>query len=71
MAGNRAPGATNRPTRQTLTVKETAEVTGFSVRTIRARISDGTLPAYRVGPRAIRIRIDDLDRLMRRIPTAG
>jgi len=56
--------------RKTLTVRETADVTGFSVRTIRSRIADGTLPAYRVGPRAIRIRVEDLDALMRRIPAA-
>jgi excisionase family DNA binding protein len=57
--------------RKTLTVQEAAQVYGCSVRTIRARIADGSLPAYRLGPRAIRIRVEDLDALMRRIPTAG
>lgn len=32
-----------------------AQITDQSVRTIRRRISDGTIPAYRFGPRQIRI----------------
>lgn len=40
-----------------------AERLGVSVDTIRRRIADGTLPAERIGPRLIRIRIADLDAL--------
>jgi excisionase family DNA binding protein len=40
-----------------------------SERTLRRWIAAGELPAYRVGPRQIRIAVDDLDALMRRIPT--
>jgi excisionase family DNA binding protein len=46
-----------------------AEDYGVSVKTLRRRIAEGTLPAYRVGGQ-VRIREDDLHRLARRIPTA-
>lgn len=52
------------------TLKGGAEALGVSERTIRRMIADGELPAYRVGPRAVRIREDDLMALLRRIPTA-
>lgn len=34
-----------------------------SVSTIDRRIADGSLPAYRFGPKAVRIKISDLDAL--------
>ncbi len=46
-----------------------AERTGLSVRTLRRRIAAGDLTAYRNGPRVIRLKPDDVDRLMIRIPT--
>lgn len=42
------------------TVRSAARLTGMSEKTIRRRIADGTLPAYRIGTRAIRISDDDL-----------
>ena len=42
----------------------------LSVKTIRRRIADGTIPAYQCGRRAIRIRLDDLEAALDRIPTA-
>ena len=53
-----------------LSLEEAAEVMSLSVKTIRRRISDGTLPAYRYGGRSIRIRLDELEAALRRIPTA-
>jgi excisionase family DNA binding protein len=41
------------------------------VKTLRDWISKGRLPAFRVGPRQIRVDLNDIDGLMRRIPTAG
>ena len=46
-----------------------AERTGLSIRTLRRRIANGDLPAYRSGPRVIRVDPDDVDHLMVRIPT--
>ncbi len=53
-----------------LSLEQAAEITDQSIRTLRRRISDGSLPAYRLGPRIIRIKLDDLQALARRIPTA-
>ena len=41
-----------------------------SVKTIRRWIAAGTLPAYRCGRRAIRIRMEDLEATPRPIPSA-
>ena len=51
-------------------IAEAAEILGISTRTIRRRIADGSLPAYRVGPQLIRLDLNDVQRLARRIPTA-
>ena len=53
-----------------LTLEEAAELMSLSTKTIRRRISDGTIPAYRCGRRHIRIRMDELEDALRRIPTA-
>jgi excisionase family DNA binding protein len=53
-----------------LTLQQAAEITHQSIRTIRRRVSQGSLPAYRFGPRQIRIKLDDLQSLGRRIPAA-
>ncbi|WP_367181608.1 excisionase family DNA-binding protein [uncultured Serinicoccus sp.] len=46
-----------------------AERTGMSIRTLRRRIAEGQLPAYRSGPRLIRVNPADVDRLMVQIPS--
>lgn len=38
--------------------------------TIRRRIADGSLTGYRMGSRIIRVDLDELDELLRPIPTA-
>lgn len=53
-----------------VTLAQAADILGQSVKTVRRRISDGTLPAYRVGPRSIRLRVEDLEISCRRIPSA-
>lgn len=47
---------------------EVANYLGISERTVHRRIAEGALPAYRVGPRHIRIRREDVDALFVRIP---
>ncbi len=54
-----------------LTLQQAAEITHQSIRTIRRRVSQGSLPAYRFGPRQIRVKLDDLQSLGRRIPAAS
>ena len=48
-----------------LTITQVAEATGFSTKTIRRRIEDGTLPAHRIGPRCIRIQRDHILALLK------
>jgi excisionase family DNA binding protein len=52
-------------------LSEAADWYGVSERTIRRRISEGRLAAVRVGPRVIRVRLDDLETLGDPIPVVG
>jgi excisionase family DNA binding protein len=54
-----------------LTIQETMQATGLGDKTIRRRIADGTLTAYRVGPRALRIERSSLLKLVTPIGAAG
>lgn len=56
--------------KKNLTLKEAADWYGVSERTLRRRISEGKLRAYRVGPRSIRVTADDVAALAQPIPTA-
>ena len=51
-----------------LSLEEAAEAMSVSVKTIRRWIASGTLPAYRCGKRAIRIKLDDLEAAPERSP---
>ncbi|MDQ3466465.1 MAG: helix-turn-helix domain-containing protein [Actinomycetota bacterium] len=53
-----------------LTLKAAAAWYGVSERTLRRRIAEGRLPAYRVGPRSIRVSAEDVAALAKRIPSA-
>ncbi len=53
-----------------VSLEQAAQMMSLSTRTIRRRISDGTIPAYNCGRRPIRIRLDDLESALRRIPSA-
>lgn len=44
-----------------ITQQAAAEMLGVTDRTIRTMISDGRLKGYRVGPRLIRIRAEDVE----------
>ena len=48
-----------------LTIQQAAQAFGTCDKTIRRRIADGSLLAYRVGPRAIRVDRDSLLALAR------
>ena len=47
---------------------QAAERTGMSKVTLRRRIADGELPAFRTGRRIIRVRPQDVDAMLRMIP---
>lgn len=40
---------------------EAADLLGISVRTLEKMIARGSLPAYRVGPKSVRLRREDID----------
>ncbi len=48
-----------------------AEKLGVSERTIRRMIASGLIKGYKVGPRLVRINLDDLEALPTLIPAAG
>lgn len=50
-------------------VREAAAILKASTKTVRRRISDGSIPAIRLG-HLVRIRREDLDNVGRRIPSA-
>jgi excisionase family DNA binding protein len=54
-----------------LSIQEAAEVMAVNPKTIRRRISTGVLPAYRYGSRNLRVRLDDLESTLRRVPATG
>lgn len=56
--------------RRLATLAEAADYAACSPRTLRRRVADGTLPAYRLG-RLLRVDLDELDAALRPIPTAG
>ncbi|WP_131103413.1 helix-turn-helix domain-containing protein [Ornithinimicrobium sufpigmenti] len=66
------PGRTESTPRRRLqfeSLTQAARRTGLSTRTLRRRIAEGRLPAYRVGQRVLRVNPEDVDRLMVRVPT--
>lgn len=54
-----------------VSLEDAADMLSVSTRTIRRRISDGTIPAYHCGKRHIRIKLDDLENALERIPAVG
>ncbi len=50
-------------------IPDAATILGVSTKTIRRRIADGTLTAYRLGPRLIRVDMSEVERQLR--PVGG
>ena len=60
-----------RQSRRYASIDQAAQLVGVSSRTIRRRIADGSIAGYRFGPRIIRVDLDEVDSLLKRIPAAG
>jgi len=59
------------PRRRLASLSQGAQYADCSKRTIRRRIADGSLTGYRMGPRLIRVDLNELDALLSPIPTMG
>jgi excisionase family DNA binding protein len=57
--------------RNLVSVQKGAEYSGLSDKTIRRYISTGQLTGYRIGKKLIRVDLDELDALLKPIPTVG
>lgn len=57
--------------RRLASINQAAAYAVVSPKTIRRRISDGSLTGYRMGSRLIRVDLDQLDTLLQPIPTVG
>jgi excisionase family DNA binding protein len=63
------PGAPAR--RRLVAVQGAADYAGVHPRTLRRWIAAGLLTGYRAGPKLLRVDLDELDAMLRPIPTAG
>lgn len=56
--------------RRLASIPDAAQYAAVSTKTIRRRISDGSLTGYRFGARVIRVDLNEVDDLLRPIPSA-
>lgn len=54
-----------------ISLTKAADILSISVPTLRRRIAAGDLPAFRSGRRIVRIKVSDLEQMLRRVPSAG
>ena len=52
-------------------ITEAAEYLGVNPRTIRRYVESGRISGYRVGPRLIKVDLDDIDALIQPITSGG
>ena len=64
------PHSTPEPSTDLVTVAEAARTLRVTERCLRGWIADGTIPAYRIGDKAIRIKRPDLDALLKPVTAA-
>jgi excisionase family DNA binding protein len=65
------PRTTSRKPNRPASPTAAGEYASCSTRTIYRYIKLGRLEAYRLGPKMIRVDLDEIDRLFRRVPAAG
>jgi excisionase family DNA binding protein len=58
------------PPRRFSSIDRAAQLASVSTKTIRRRIADGSITGYRFGPRVIRVDLDEVESLFKRMPTA-
>lgn len=65
------PRSTALPIRHFVSIEQAAEYTGLSSKTIRRRISDGTITGYRAGPKVVRVDLNEVDGMLTPIPVGA
>lgn len=66
-----ATSAPVKVARRLESIERAADYIGVSTKTIRRYIAAGRVTGYRTGPRLIRVDLNELDAMLRPIPTAG
>jgi len=61
----------SQPPRRYLTLSDAAGWLSLDEKTLRRWVSQGRLTAYRVGPKLIRLDADEIENMIRVVPTAG
>lgn len=57
--------------RQLVSLAEASKLFDVSPKTLRRRIADGSLTGYRLGPRLIKVDLEEVDAILRVIPSAA
>ena len=57
--------------RRLVSLAKAAEYLDTSPRTVRRAISSGRLTGYRFGPRTLRVDLNEVDAVIRRVPALG
>jgi len=66
-----ATTSTQQTARRLGSIAAAGEYAGVHPRTIRRWVAAGRVTAYRMGPRLLRVDMDDVDAMLQPIPTAG
>jgi excisionase family DNA binding protein len=62
----------NHPVRNYGSIEQAAEIYGVDKRTVRRWIADGSVTGYRMGPRLIRVDLNEVNaKMLRPIPAGG
>jgi excisionase family DNA binding protein len=61
MAAKTAPAPSTPSSAPCLSVADVATYLGLTTRTVQMMISDGRLPAYKLGRRVLRLRLSDVE----------
>lgn len=65
------PAQPTTPWSRYVSLKHGAAYLSITEQSLRRYIAAGRIPAYRLGSRSLRVRREDLDALLERVPTAA
>ena len=57
--------------RRLASLETTAEYLDVSIRTVRRYAAEGTITCYRIGGRLLRVDLNEVDQMLRQIPSAA